>query len=327
VSAPPAIVAAGPVAEPVARILSPYGRLVVAEADAPEAITPLLGDAVALIARGPTRVTAALLEAAPMLRVIGRTGVGADNVDLQAATARGIPVVVTPGANAAAVAEGALALLLALVKRLPRLQTALRDGRWAERHTLAPGDVAGSTIIVVGYGHIGRRMAALCRALGLRVLVHDPLAGDAARGDGFETCGLEEGVERADHLSLHVPLTDATRGLVDAALLARARPGLHLVNVSRGAITPLDTLLAALESGTLGGVGLDAFDPEPPDPRHPLFHRDDVVCTPHALALTPTAVRAVAVAMSEGMATVLAGGRAPHVANPAVYADPARSTR
>ncbi|MFL5825175.1 MAG: NAD(P)-dependent oxidoreductase [Thermoleophilaceae bacterium] len=305
------IVAAGPLADPAPEILARFGKVVVAETDSTEALRPLLAEAVGLVARGPTVVDAELLSAAPRLRVIGRSGVGTDKVDLEAATARGIPVVITPGANASAVAEGAIALLLAMIKRLPALDAAVRGGRWEERDSLAPGDVAGTTLAVVGYGAIGRRVAELARGLGMEVLVCDPMVNDSI--------SLEEALARADHLTLHVPLTNATRGLVSRELLERARPGLRIVNMSRGAVAPLDVLHEGIASGRLAGVGLDVFEPEPPDPAHPLFDHDGVICSPHALALTPAAKRAVFAAMSEGMAAVLDGGRAPHVANPSVY--------
>jgi phosphoglycerate dehydrogenase-like enzyme len=309
------IVAAGPLADPAPEVLARFGRVVVAAEDSDAGLRPLLADAVGLVARGPTRVTAALLDAAPRLRVIGRTGVGVDGIDLDAATARGIPVVVTPGANAAAVAEGAIALLLALVKRLPALDRSVREGRWTDRDRLAPGDVAGTTVAIAGLGAIGRRTAALARALGMDVVACDPALGE-------ESVALGQAVALADHLVLHVPLTPATRGLVSHELLAQAKPGLRLVNLSRGEVAPLDVLEAGLRSGVLSGVALDVFDPEPPDPAHPLLRRPDVICSPHALSLTPAAARAVAEAMSAGMAAVLDGGRAPHVANPAIYSHP-----
>jgi D-3-phosphoglycerate dehydrogenase len=316
----PAIVAAGPLADPAPAVLARFGEIAIAERDSADVLRPLLRDAVGLVARGPTRVDAGLLAAAPRLRVIGRSGIGVDGIDLDAATARGIPVVVTPGVNAVAVAEGAITLLLALVKRVPELDRAVRDGRWAERDTLAPGDVAGSTLAIAGFGRIGREVARLAGALGMHVLACDPgLDASGAAVAGVEAVSLEDAVARADHLSLHVPLDASTTGLISRALLARARPGLRIVNLSRGAVAPLDVLLDGLRSGALGGVGLDVFEPEPPDPAHPLLARDDVICSPHAMALTPGANRAVFAAMSEGMAAVLDGGRATHVANPAVY--------
>jgi D-3-phosphoglycerate dehydrogenase / 2-oxoglutarate reductase len=318
VTGAPAIVAAGPLADPAPEILARFGPVVVAERDEPDTLRALLGEAVGLVARGPTRVGADLLDAAPRLRVIGRSGVGVDQIDLAAATARGIPVVVTPGANAVAMAEGTIALLLSLIKRLPALDRAVREGRWGGRDTLAPGDIAGTTLAVVGYGAIGRRVGELARALGMRVIACDPALGPDAPA-GVERAGLDAAIARTDHVSLHVPLTPGTRGLITRDLLARAEPGLNLVNVSRGAVAPLDALLHGLESGALAGVALDVFDPEPPDPGHPLLARPEVICSPHALSLTPAANRAVFRAMSEGMAAVLEGGRAPAVANPAVY--------
>jgi phosphoglycerate dehydrogenase-like enzyme len=151
----------------------------------------------------------------------------------------------------------------------------------------------------------------------MHVIACDP----ALRADtpGVGRADIDDAIGRADHLSLHVPLTPQTRGLISRHMLGRAKPGLNLVNVSRGAVAPLDALLHGLESGALGGVALDVYDPEPPDPRHPLLARAELICSPHALSLTPAANRAVFRAMSEGMAAVLDGGRAPAVANPAVY--------
>jgi D-3-phosphoglycerate dehydrogenase / 2-oxoglutarate reductase len=314
------VVCGGPIAEPAAELLRRYGRIVVVDDDTEEGLLPHLERAVALVARGTTRVTRRVLDAAPRLRVIGRSGVGVDRVDLDAAAERGIPIVIAPGANADAVAEGTIALLLALVKRLPSLDRAVREGRWGDRDTLHPGDVAGTTFAVVGVGAVGRRVARLGGSLGMRVLAVDPALDHASPADGLvERASLARALAEADHISLHVPLTPETRGLLDARCLAGARRGLRVVNVSRGEVAPLDVLLDGLRSGILGGVALDVFDREPPDPSHPIFRRDDVICSPHAIALTPAATWAVFDAMSRGMAAVLDGGRAPHVANPSVH--------
>jgi D-3-phosphoglycerate dehydrogenase len=268
----------------------------------------LLADAEALIVRGDAHVTAEDIERAPRLRVIGRSGVGFDNVDVDAARARGIPVVVTPGANARAVAEGALTLVLALLKRLPELTAAVRSRDWEARDRTVVRDLAGATLGIVGYGHIGRELAALARALGMHVLAHDPLVDDAVTP-------LEALVAEADAVSLHAPLTAETRGLVDRDLLERAKPGLVLVNTARGAlISSLDDLHEALETGRLSGVGLDVFEHEPPDPTHPLFSHPSVLATPHALGQTPSAREASFRAMAEGIAAALRGERPPHVA-------------
>jgi D-3-phosphoglycerate dehydrogenase / 2-oxoglutarate reductase len=293
------IVATGPV-HPVAEEI--LGPIVVGDWRA------LLPEAEALILRGDARVTAEDVAAAPRLRVIGRSGVGVDNVDVEAARARGIPVVVTPGANARAVAEGALTLALALLKRLPELGTAVRERDWDARDRLELRDAVGATLGVVGYGRIGRELADLARALGMHVLAHDPIVDEAATP-------MNALFEGADVVSLHAPLTDETRGIVGPELLGRAKPGLVLVNTARGAlVSSLDDLLAALESGRLSGVGLDVFDEEPPDPSHPLFAHPRVVATPHALGLTLGAREAVFRAMAEGVATVLRGETPQHIA-------------
>ncbi len=293
------ILATGPV-HPVAEEI--LGPIVVGDWRA------LLAEAEALIVRGDASVTAGDLASAPKLRVLGRSGVGVDRVDVEAARARGIPVVVTPGANARAVAEGALTLALALLKRLPELGAAVHARDWDARDRLELRDAAGATAGVVGYGRIGREFADLARAIGMHVLAHDPLVDEASTP-------LDALFENADVVSLHVPLTAETRGLVGPELLARAKPALVLVNTARGAlVTSLDDLFAALESGRLGGVGLDVFEEEPPDPTHPLFAHPRVLVTPHALGQTAGAREAVFRAMAEGVAAVLRGDAPPHVA-------------
>jgi D-3-phosphoglycerate dehydrogenase / 2-oxoglutarate reductase len=267
-----------------------------------------LAEAEALIVRGDAVVTADDIAAAPKLRVIGRSGVGVDNIDLTAAAARGIPVVIAPGSAARAVAEGALAFALALLKRLPELGAAVRARDWAARDRIEVLDAAGATMGIVGYGRIGRELGDLASALGMHVLAHDPEVDDAATP-------LDALFANADIVSLHAPLTDETRGLVGPELLAQANPGLILVNTARGAlVSSLDDLLAALESGRLGGVGLDVFDEEPPDPSHPLFADPRVLVTPHALGLTRGAREAVFRAMAEGVAAALRGETPPTVA-------------
>jgi D-3-phosphoglycerate dehydrogenase len=290
------IVATGPVHQVAEEVLGP-----IATGDWRER----LPEAEALIVRGDAVVTADDIAAAPKLRVIGRNGVGVDNVDLDAAAARGIPVVFAPGAAARAVAEGALALALPLLKRLPELGAAVRGGDWGTRDRIEIPDVLDATIGIVGYGRIGRELGDLARALGMRVVAHDPEVDDAATP-------LDALFATADIVSLHAPLTDETRGLVGPELLRRAKPGMILVNTARGAlVSSLDDVLAALESGRLGGVGLDVFDEEPPDPAHPLFAHPRVLVTPHALGLTRGAREAAFRAAAEGIAAVLRG-ESPH---------------
>jgi D-3-phosphoglycerate dehydrogenase len=290
------IVATGPVHPVAEELLGP-----IAVSDDWRALLP---EAEALIVRGGAVVTEADLDRAPKLRVIGRSGIGVDNVPVEAARARNIPVVVTPGAGARAVAEGALALLLAVVKRLPELGDAVRDRDWSARDRLELGDLDGATLGIVGYGRIGRELADLARGLGMRVLAYDPNVPEASTA-------LDVLFAESDAVSLHAPLTPETHGLVNAELLARARAGLVLINTSRGGlISSLDDLLAALERGHLGGVGLDVFEEEPPD-QHPLFAHPRVVVTPHALGMTRRARERIFRQMSEAMAAILRGEEPP----------------
>jgi D-3-phosphoglycerate dehydrogenase len=293
----------------------------------PTLVTDALGDSIEFVAqpghddlaiaegaivRADAVVDAALLARTPRLRVLARTGVGVDLVDLEEASARGIAVVITPGAGTRAVAEGVLAHALHLVKRLTPLTWLVREGRWAERAGVAVGDLDGATIGIIGYGRIGRRVGELAAAFGMRVRAHDPISPPPPEVDCPD---LGELAGTSDVLTLHAPLTEATYHLVDAGLLGRIRPGAILVNCGRGGLLDLDAALAALESGRLGGIGLDVFDPAPPA-HHPLFDHPNVVLTPHLMGLTRRATAATFAAAARGITDVLAGRRPPALANP-----------
>jgi phosphoglycerate dehydrogenase-like enzyme len=269
-----------------------------------------LAVAVGAIARAEAVVDEALFNRAPRLRVVARTGVGVDLVDLEAATARGITVVITPGSGTRAVAEGVLALALHIVKRLGPLTDLVREGRWAERSRVQVGDLDGATIGIIGYGRIGRRVGELAAAFGMRVLAHDPFSPPPTEVNCPDLGAL---AAASDVLTLHVPLTAQTHHLVDEAFLARVRPGTVLVNCGRGGLLDLDAALAALQSGRLGGVGLDVFDPEPPR-HHPLFDHPNVVLTPHLMGLTRRATAATFADAAQGVLEVLAGRRPAAVA-------------
>jgi D-3-phosphoglycerate dehydrogenase len=223
-----------------------------------------------------------------------------------------MPVVITPGSGTRAVAEGVFALALHLVKRLGPLTSLVAQGRWAQRGGTPVGDLDGATIGIVGYGRIGRRVAEIAEAFGMRVLAHDPVAPPPADRDRPD---LAELVAEADVLTLHLPLTDRTHHLVDHRLLAAARPGTVLINCGRGGLVDLDAVLNAVTSGRLSGVGLDVFEPEPP-PHHPLFDHPDVVLTPHLMGMTRRATRATFADAARGVADVLAGRTPEAVANP-----------
>jgi D-3-phosphoglycerate dehydrogenase / 2-oxoglutarate reductase len=302
----PVVVALGPVDPALVAGILGDGVSFVAEPNAAD-----LAVAVGAIARADAVVDAELFDRAPRLRVVARTGVGVDLVDLEAAKARGITVVITPSSGTRAVAEGVLALALHLVKRLGPLTDLVRDGRWAERGRMQVGDLDGATIGIVGYGRIGRRVGELAAAFGMRVLAHDPFSPPAPEVDCPDLGTL---AAASDVLTLHAPLTAQTRHLVDEAFLAGVRPEAVLVNCGRGGLLDLDATLAALRAGRLAGVGLDVFDPEPP-PHHPLFDHPDVVLTPHLMGLTRRATAATFADAAQGVVDVLAGRRPAAVAN------------
>ncbi|HTE71455.1 MAG TPA: NAD(P)-dependent oxidoreductase [Actinomycetes bacterium] len=303
----PVVVALGPVDPALVAGVLGDGVSFVAEPSAEQ-----LAVAVGAIARADAVVDAEFFDRAPRLRVVARTGVGVDLVDLEAASARGVTVVVTPGSGTRAVAEGVLALALHLVKRLGPLTDLVRDGRWAERGRVPVGDLDGATIGIVGYGRIGRRVGELAAAFGMRVLAHDPVSPPPPDLDCPDLGAL---AAASDVLTLHAPLTPQTHHLVDEAFLAGVRPGAVLVNCGRGGLLDLDAVLAALEAGRLAGVGLDVFDPEPPR-HHPLFDHPDVVLTPHLMGLTRCATAATFADAARGVTDVLAGRQPAAVANP-----------
>ena len=314
------ILALGPVDQVAVDHLRPFGDVIeVGAGDA--SIDDFLPVAIGLIARGSSVVDRRLITAAPNLRVIGRSGIGVDLVDLASANERRIPVVVTPNAGTNAVAEGTLALILHLVKRLGPLTELVRQGRWAERESVDVGDLEGATLGIVGFGRIGRRLAELGGVLNMSVVAYDPYADPlTAAGLGVNLVNLERLAETADVISLHAPHTAETTHLIDAAVLDRVRSGTVLVNCGRGGLLDLDAVHEALLDGRLAGVGLDVFEPEPPPPGgHPIFQHPAVVLTPHVLGLSRRARRRIFQEMTEGMASVLAGGRAPNIANPEIY--------
>jgi phosphoglycerate dehydrogenase-like enzyme len=238
-----------------------------------------------------SRITAAVIAAAPKLRLIVQYGAGLDGVDKDAAAARGIPVRNVPGVNAQAVAELALYLMLALARRVPQHQKSFRD-----RVVGAPSgtELAGKTLGIVGLGASGRALAGIARAMGMEVLAirRTPAAdSDASWVGGPDE--IDQLLARSDFVSLHVPTSAETRGLMNAARLARMKPTAFLVNVGRGDLVDRDALLDALRQKRIAGVGLDVYWTEPPDPGDPLFALDNVVATPHIGGATDEAYEAI----------------------------------
>jgi D-3-phosphoglycerate dehydrogenase/(S)-sulfolactate dehydrogenase len=274
----------------------------------PEALEAIVGGYDALAVRSATKVTARLLEKAGRLKVIGRAGVGVDNVDLDAATRRGVVVMNTPGGSSVTVAELALAMILSLYRHVPAATASVKAGRW-EKKKFQGREIAGKTLGVVGIGNIGSVLVDRALAMKMRVVAYDPfITPEAAAKLGATLVDLETVWREADVVSLHVPLTDQTRNLVDAATLAKLKKGAILVNCARGGIVDERALADALASGHLGGAALDVFEQEPPPQDHPLLAQPAFVCTPHIGASTEEAQSAVAVALAEQLVAYLRDG-------------------
>jgi phosphoglycerate dehydrogenase-like enzyme len=256
------------------RCLDPPGELPVTE-DQLRAILP----EISAILAGGERITAELLDLAPGLRVIARTGVGFDLIDIEAATAHRVAVTITPGTNQLSVAEHTFALLLALTRRIVVNDRTIRAGGW-DRTLVAP--LRGQTMGLVGLGRIGRAVAQLARAFQMRVLAFDPVTDpDFDARYEIRRISFQDILAESDIVSLHLPLSEASRGLINRASLARMRPGSILINTSRGGLVVEADLHDSLVAGHLAGAGLDVLTSEPPEPGHPLMHLPNVVFTPH----------------------------------------------
>jgi D-3-phosphoglycerate dehydrogenase len=275
-----------------------------------------------LIVRSATRVRADLLGQATALRVIGRAGVGVDNIDLQAATERGVAVMNAPDGNTVSAAELTLALILSMVRRVAEADASVRGGEWA-RSRFKGAELRGRTLGLVGAGRIGGEVAKRCRAFGMNVVAFDPyMTVERAAELRAEPLELDQLLERADVLSLHVPLTDATRDMIDADALARMKKGAFLVNVARGGVVNEAALADALESGHLAGAALDVYRNEPLEEGSRLRTAPNLVLTPHLGASTAEAQELVATEISETVRAALADGDLSHALNaPAVAGD------
>jgi len=251
----------------------------------PDQLASELAHADALVVRSATKVTAPLIAAAPRLRVIARAGTGVDNVDVAAASARGIVVMNAPGANSISVAELAVGLILALARHVPAADAAMKQGKWEKKKFLGE-EIREKTLGLAGLGRIGQEVARRAAAFGMRIIAHDPFISEQVAADlGVELVSLDDLFARADYLSLHMPSNEKTRNLVNADRLARARKGIRIINTARGDLIDEKALADAIDAGQVAGAALDVFQTEPPpDPR--LQNLPQVVATPHIAAST-----------------------------------------
>jgi len=280
----------------------------------------IIGRYDAIVIRSATKLTGDLIERADRMKVIGRAGVGVDNVDVEAATRRGIVVANAPESNVVSAAEHTIGLVVALARNIPQAHAALKEGRW-ERSKWGGVELAEKTLGVLGFGRIGQQVARRALGLGMRVVAYDPFVGpDRFRELGVEAASFDAVLARADFLTLHLPLTDETRGAIGRDAFERMRDGIRLVNAARGELVDEAALIEALDSGKVAGAAIDVFPQEPYD--GPLIGLPNVVVTPHLAASTDEAQDRAGVIVAEQVAAALEGGLVTNAVNiPAIGAE------
>ncbi|MCA3262551.1 MAG: phosphoglycerate dehydrogenase [Telmatospirillum sp.] len=289
----------------------------------PDELKAIIGNYDGLAIRSATKVTKEILAAAPHLKVIGRAGIGVDNVDVPAATARGVVVMNTPFGNSITTAEHAIAMMMALARQLPSADRSTQAGKW-EKNRFMGVEISGKTLGLIGAGNIGSIVADRALGLKMKVVAFDPfLAPERAQAMGVEKVDLDTLLARADFITLHTPMTEQTKNLLDAKALAKTKKGVRIVNCARGGLIVEEDLKAALDSGQVAGAALDVFLTEPAK-ENPLFGRDDVICTPHLGASTNEAQENVALQVAEQMSDFLLTGAVTNAVNmPSVSAEDA----
>lgn len=287
----------------------------------------IIGDYDGLAVRSATKATEKVLDAATNLKAIGRAGIGVDNIDVKAATQRGIVVMNTPFGNSITTAEHAIAMIMALARELPAANASTQAGKWEKKRFMGI-EVSGKTLGLIGAGNIGSIVASRAQGLKMRVVAYDPfLSPERAEDLGIEKVELDELYARADFITLHVPLTDTTRNLIDKAAFAKMKKGVRIVNCARGGIVVEEDLRDALDAGQVAGAGLDVFAVEPAK-ENVLFGRNDVICTPHLGAATTEAQEKVALQVADQLSDYLLTGAVTNALNmPSVTAEEAPKLR
>jgi D-3-phosphoglycerate dehydrogenase len=307
---PPKILLLTPMHETGMRLLREAGELRVISACDPETLRREVVNVDAIVIRTSGVIDAAVLDQGRSLKVVGRHGVGYDHVDIDAATARGVQVVYTPGANTQSVSEHVFALIIGLSKHFPRMMAALERGDYHARLSMTGREIAGKTLGIIGFGRIGRRVGRIAfQGFGMKVLYHDLVAAPAEveREAGARRVGFQEVLASSEYVTLHVPLDASTRGMIDESALALMKPEAILINTSRGPVVDEAAVARALDAGKLWGYGGDVFAEEPPPPDHPLIGRPDVMLTPHSAAQTEEGLRNMATTVASEVVGVLAG--------------------
>jgi len=279
-----------------------------------ETIKKMVADVEGIILRTNIKVSREIIEAAPGLKIISRTGAGVDNVDVTAATERGILVCDTPGVNSNSVAEQTLALLLGLAKQLKIMDKAVCEENWKIRNASKTVDVEGKTLGLIGIGRIGSLVADKCRlAFNMKAIAYDPYVKQA---EGIGLCpNLDQVFKEADFISIHVPYMEQTHHLVNAKLLSLMKPDAYLINTSRGPLVDEKALIEALEKGSIAGAGLDVFEKEPPSPNNPLLRFNNVITAPHSSALSRECVMKVHITAAQAVVDFFNGKKPRSVFN------------
>ena len=274
----------------------------------PPQLAEKIGPYHGLIVRSASTVTADVIAAAENLRVIGRAGIGVDNIDVEAATKRGIVVMNTPAGNNVTTAEHAISMMLALARSIPQATASMKAGKW-EKSRFVGSEVFNKTLGIVGIGNIGSLVAERALGLKMRVIAYDPFISQAAAQRlGVELVSLDDLYGRSDFISVHTPLNPETRGLIGAAAFSKTKKGVRIINCSRGGIVDEEALAAAIAAGKVAGAALDVFAQEPPSGDHPLLKLDQVICTPHLGAATDEAQLNVALAIAQQVVNYLTRG-------------------
>ena len=309
------ILIADPVAPEGIELLRSVGEVDVKTGQQADSLVASIENYDALVVRSETKVTRAIIEAGTRLQVIGRAGVGVDNIDLEAATERGVIVVNAPQGNTIAAAEHTIALLMALARHIPQADASMRGGNW-DRKTYVGTEVRGKTLGVIGLGPIGSEVARRGLGLDMRVLAHDPyVAEERIRSLGAETADFEGLIATSDFISVHVPMTAATKGMLGSEQFARMKDGVRILNVARGGIVDEAALAAAVQSGKVAGAAIDVYTAEPVVQENPLLGDPRIITTPHLGASTAEAQERVAVDVAEQIVDVLSGRPARYAVN------------
>ncbi|MDX1777804.1 MAG: phosphoglycerate dehydrogenase [Thermodesulfobacteriota bacterium] len=288
----------------------------------PDELKGVISEYDGLVIRSATKVTSEIIEAAQNMKVVGRAGSGLDNVDLPAASKKGIVVMNTPGGNTITTAEHALSMMLALSRKIPQATASMKSGKW-EKKKFMGSEICNKTLGVVGIGLVGSVVADRANGLKMNVIAFDPyLSPERAEQLGVELVSMDELLKRSDYITIHVPKTNDTLNLIDEECFGKMKDGVLLINCARGGIVNEKALYDAINSGKVAGAALDVFDKEPPDPDNPLVGCEEVICTPHLGASTEEAQEKVAVAVAEQMVDYLLNGTIRNAANvPSVDSD------